>query len=157
MAVDDEVWLRGYEPRDLAAMVELDANCFDSSFRFDRRSMRQFAGARNAWSQIAVANNVIAGFCIIHREQAHMASVGYLVTIDVAAAYRRRGIGEHMLAEGESWLRASGAAAMLLHVYVRNEGAIRFYEHAGYERDGVKLGFYGPGKDAALFWKRLHS
>jgi ribosomal-protein-alanine N-acetyltransferase len=44
---------------------------------------------------------------------------------------------------------------MLLHVYVRNAGAIRFYESSGYERDGEKPGFYGRGMDAAMFWKRL--
>jgi ribosomal-protein-alanine N-acetyltransferase len=77
------------------------------------------------------------------------------VTIDVAKECRRRGIGDLLLAAAEGWLVGSGAAAMMLHVYVQNAEAVRFYERTGYERGGEKPGFYGPGIDAALYWKRL--
>lgn len=151
----DGIRLREYDHRDLDAMVALDVACFAPSFRFSKASMQQFAEAENAWSQVAVASDGLAGFCIVHREQIPGATVGYLVTIDVAAGHRRKGLGEQMLSDGEFWLRNVGAVAMFLHVYVRNTGAISFYERAGYERNGEKLGFYGPGKDAAMFWKRL--
>jgi ribosomal-protein-alanine N-acetyltransferase len=136
-------------------MVTLDTACFAPAFRFGKTSMKQFAEAENAWIQIAEAGEILAGFCIVHREQIPGAAVGYLVTIDVADAHRRQGVGERMLAAGESWLLSSGAAVMLLHVYVKNASAIRFYEQAGYEFEEEKPGFYGPGMDAAIFWKRL--
>ena len=40
---------RSYEPRDLQAIVELDAACFDPPFRFSHQSMRLFVEAENAW------------------------------------------------------------------------------------------------------------
>jgi ribosomal-protein-alanine N-acetyltransferase len=154
-SVTDDIRLREYDHRDLNAMVALDVACFAPTFRFSKASMQQFAEAENAWSQVAVASEGLAGFCIVHREQIPGGTIGYLVTIDVAAGHRRKGLGEQMLLDGESWLRSYGAVAMFLHVYVKNSGAIRFYENAGYERDSEKRGFYGPGKDAAMFWKRL--
>ena len=44
---------------------------------------------------------------------------------------------------------------MLLHVYVKNQEAISFYERNGYQRADEEPGFYGPGMDAALYWKSL--
>jgi len=97
----------------------------------------------------------IAGFCIVHLEKIPGGTAGYLVTIDVAEGFRRRSVGKRMLAQGEAWVQALGGAGMLLHVYVRNGGAMRFYERAGYERVAEKPGFYGPGIDAAMYWKKL--
>jgi ribosomal-protein-alanine N-acetyltransferase len=146
---------RGYERGDLDAIVELDAACFSPPFRFSKAAMRQFAGAENAWVLIAEAREEIAGFCIVHREQAQGSAVGYLVTIDVAERFRHEGIGQRMLARGEEWVSESGGEALFLHVYVKNEAAVKFYERSGYQRTGEQPGFYGPGIDAAMYWKPL--
>jgi ribosomal-protein-alanine N-acetyltransferase len=151
----EAVLFRRYERRDLDAIVKLDAACFAPPFRFSKAAMRRFAEAENAWVLVAEAQSEIAGFCIVHLEQMPGSAVGYLVTIDVAESFRRKSLGERMLAEGENWVRVSGGSGMLLHVYVKNEGAIRFYELGGYERAGEKPGFYGPGIDAAMYWKKL--
>ena len=147
--------LRGYERRDLETMVELDAECFAPPFRFSREAMRRFAEAENAWAVIAEAGDALAGFCIVHMEPAETVNVGYVVTIDVAEEFRRRGLGERMLAEGEAWVRASGGVGMMLHVYVKNLGAVRFYDRLGYTRVGRQEGFYGPGVNAAMYWKEF--
>jgi ribosomal-protein-alanine N-acetyltransferase len=148
-----DIVLRSYESRDLDAIVELDAECFEPPFRFSEAAMRRFAEAENAWVLVAESEGAIAGFCIVHTERAKSFNVGYVVTIDVAAGFRRRGLGEEMLAAGEAWVRASGAAGIMLHVFVKNEGAVRFYERVGYKRVGGQRGFYGPGIDAAMYWK----
>jgi [ribosomal protein S18]-alanine N-acetyltransferase len=155
MAQLERVALREYERRDLEAIVALDAECFTSPFRFSREAMRRFAEAENAWAVIAEMEDALAGFCIVHLEPAEAVHVGYVVTIDVAEGFRRRGVGEHMLAQGEAWVRASGGVGMMLHVYVKNGGAIRFYERLGYKRVGGQEGFYGPGVNAAMYWKEF--
>ncbi|WP_169746984.1 GNAT family N-acetyltransferase [Edaphobacter aggregans] len=149
--------LRRYERRDLESIVALDAECFAPPFRFSREAMRRFAEAENAWAVIAEAGDALAGFCIVHIEPAEAVEVGYVVTIDVGEGFRRRGLGERMLAEGEAWVRASGGVGMMLHVYVKNAGAVRFYERLGYRRVGGQKGFYGPGVDAAMYWKEFES
>lgn len=136
--------------------MTLDAFCFEPLFRFGRTAMRQFAEAENAWTRLVMIDRELAGFIIVHMEDAPATQVGYLVTIDVAREYRRQGIGELMLAAAEAWLSAASATAIMLHVYVKNYDAISFYERNGYKRgDEQQQGFYAPGMDAALYWKRL--
>jgi [ribosomal protein S18]-alanine N-acetyltransferase len=150
-----QILYRSYKPSDLEAIVELDAACFDPPFRFSSRAMRRFVEADNAWTTIAEADGKLAGFCIVHRERAETMDVGYVITIDVEKHFRRHGIGEQMLADAEAWVRASGAVGIMLHVFVNNTGAVRFYERTGYSRIGVQRGFYGATLDAALYWKEL--
>jgi ribosomal-protein-alanine N-acetyltransferase len=149
--------LRDYRPDDLEAMVELDEECFAPPFRFSRRAMQRFAEAGNAWVRVAEHEGGLAGFCIVHRESAGAEEMGYVVTIDVASALRGRGVGENVLSEGEAWVRSWLGAGVMLHVFVENERAIRFYERVGYGRVGMQRGFYGPGLDAAMYWKDLGS
>src|SRR6184192_2659825 len=110
---------RGYERRDLDAIVELDAACFPPPFRFSKAAMRRFTESENAWTLVVEAQGEIAGFCIVHLEFIQGSKAGYLVTIDVTERFRREGIGQQMLAQGEEWVRESGGEAMFLHVYVK--------------------------------------
>lgn len=148
---------RNYSPDDLGAMVALDASCFDVPFRFSREAMRRFAEAENAWVILAEDGQGLAAFCIVHRERSVGPPIGYVVTIDVAERCRGQGIGERMLSDAETWVRSWKCVGMMLHVFVRNERAVRFYERLQYRRVGVQKGFYGPGMDAAMYWKDLIS
>ena len=76
--------------------------------------MRRFAEAENAWVVVAEAEGALAGFCIVHMEQAESLDVGYVVTIDVAAGFRRRGLGEQMLLQARRGCGPSGGAGMML-------------------------------------------
>jgi ribosomal-protein-alanine N-acetyltransferase len=81
--------------------------------------------------------------------------VGYVVTLDVAAAWRRRGLARRMMEEVEAKARAAGGAGMALHVFAGNAGAMRFYEGIGYGRAGRVEGFYGRGLDALVYRRRF--
>lgn len=148
---------RNYSRDDLGAMVALDASCFDFPFRFSREAMRRFAEAENAWVILAEDGQGLVGFCIVHREQSVGPPIGYVVTIDVAEGRRGQGIGERMLSDAETWVRSWKCVGMMLHVFVRNERAVRFYERLQYRRVGIQKGFYGPDMDAAMYWKDLTS
>jgi ribosomal-protein-alanine N-acetyltransferase len=148
---------RNYRRDDLDAMVALDASCFDVPFRFSREAMCRFAEAENAWVILAEDGQGLAGFCIVHREQSVGPPIGYVVTIDVAQRWRNQGIGERMLSDAEAWVRSWKCVGMMLHVFVRNERALRFYERLRYRRVGLQKSFYGPDLDAAMYWKDLTS
>jgi ribosomal-protein-alanine N-acetyltransferase len=148
---------RNYRPEDLDAMVALDALCFDAPFRFSRDAMRRFTEAENAWVILAENGQGLAGFCIVHREHSVGHPIGYVVTIDVAERWRSQGIGERMLSSAETWVQSWKGVGIMLHVFVRNERARRFYERLRYRRVGLQQGFYGPGMDAAMYWKDLTS
>lgn len=148
---------RNYRPDDLDAMVALDASCFDAPFRFTKDAMRRFAEAENAWVIVADDGEGLAGFCIVHRERSVGPPIGYVVTIDVAERWRGQGVGERMLSDAETWVRSWKCVGMMLHVFVKNQPAIRFYERLRYRRVGTQRGFYGPGMDGAMYWKDLTS
>jgi [ribosomal protein S18]-alanine N-acetyltransferase len=152
-----EILYRSYTPRDLDAIVTLDAECFDPPFRFSKPAMRRFTEAGNAWVTVAEADGDLAGFCIVHHEHWEGMNAGYVVTIDVARHFRRCGVAGRMLAGGEEWISRSGGTGMVLHVYTRNTGAITFYERLGYICVGLQRGFYGGTLDAAMYWKELPS
>jgi ribosomal-protein-alanine N-acetyltransferase len=153
-----EVVLREYRAGDLEAICLLDEVCFAEAFRFDRASMRLFAERRRAISLVAEVEggNEIAGFVIVHLEGNGAALRGYVVTLDVAEEWRRRGVAEALMDEAEGQAKAAGAVVMDLHVYTGNEGAIRFYEGRGYVQTGVGKRFYGAaGLDAFVYRKVL--
>ena len=142
--------LRGYRPRDWKSMHALDLVCFEPPFRFNEREMRRFAEERGAICVLGEAGGGLAGFCIAHLE----GKWAYVVTLDVAPEWRRRGLAARLMAEIEEQARAAGAGGIGLHVYNGNGGAIRFYEQIGYSRVGMAEGFYGRGLDALVYRKK---
>ncbi len=145
------VTLREYRPGDLEAMYALDVVCFEPVFQFSRRAMRHFAEASWAVTSLAETEGELVGFCIAEIDDRS----GYVVTLDVALAWRRKGLAQRLMADVEAKAQAAGAKAMALHVFAGNTGAMQFYERIGYGRVGTAEGFYGRGLDALVYRKRL--
>ena len=140
---------RVYEERDLEEMHALDEACFGPPFRFSLRAMRRFAGADHAATILAEEDGRLAGFVVAHRVQ----DAVYIVTVDVAEEYRRRGVGLELMQRAEQAF--AGVRRVDLHVYTGNEAAIRFYERMGYRRTGVAPGFYGRDLNGWVYAKAL--
>jgi ribosomal-protein-alanine N-acetyltransferase len=154
-----EIIFRDYRDTDLDAMFQLDEACFAEEFRFDRESMREFAEERNAIVRIGEeVSGELAGFIIVHVERVATGWRAYVVTLDVAAEWRQKGLGRRLMREAEACAVTAGVREMQLHVFTGNAGAIRFYERLGYERIGERRGFYGaPGLDAFVYGKELRA
>lgn len=160
------VRLRGYREGDLEAMYRLDRVCFPAAFQFDRKIMREMAESDSAVVVVAEDETVvaakdetdagIAGFVIVHLEGEPPEQYGYIVTIDVAPAMRRRGIAAKLLADAEMQISDRGAGRIGLHVATNNADAIPFYERQGYQQTGTAKRFYRQaGVDAFVYTKRL--
>jgi ribosomal-protein-alanine N-acetyltransferase len=149
----DKVTLREYLPGDWQAMHALDLVCFEPVFQFSRGAMHRFAEAPGAIVVLAEATAELVGFCVVNMEQ----QTGYVVTLDVAPPWRRRGLARRLMAEAETRLRATGGTSMALHVSTANSAAMQFYESIGYGRVGMAKGFYGRGLDALVYRKRLEA
>lgn len=147
----DEITLRDYTPGNWEAMHALDRVCFEPAFRFSRGTMRTFAETPGAVTVLAEASGELVGFCIVHLQR----QIGYVVTLDVARAWRRRGVARQLMTEVEARVRAAGGAGMALHVFAGNSGAMQFYEELEYSRVGISENFYGRGMDALVYRKQL--
>ncbi len=147
--------LRGYRAGDLDAMHALDVVCFEPPFRFSRGAMRRFAEAKRARVVLAEQEGILAGFVILHLEPSVQGPVGYVVTLDVAPEFRRRGVATQLMREAERLAQEEGCLAMALHVFTENRAAIRFYTQDGFRRAHREDGFYGASQDAWVFYKPL--
>jgi ribosomal-protein-alanine N-acetyltransferase len=82
-----------------------------------------------------------------------------LLTLAVAPASRRKGIGRDRLAAFETRARDMGATEAHLEVAADNAAAIALYEAAGYARSGLRRAYYdapdGTRVDALLYRKTL--
>ncbi len=147
--------LRGYQADDIDAMHALDVVCFERPFRFTRWAMRRFAEVKKARVVVAQEGDALVGFVILHVEVGDEGRTGYIITLDVEPAMRRRGIAALLMREAERQARVDGCTALVLHVFAGNEAAIRFYEHAEFSRSHLAEEFYGPGVDAWVYHKLL--
>jgi ribosomal-protein-alanine N-acetyltransferase len=147
---------RQYRDDDLEAIFRLDEVCFAKEFRFDCRSMSAFAGDPDAVTLIAEDGDEVIGFVIAHVKRVASEYRAYVVTLDIAPAWRRKGIARELMGEAEARALSRGARWIQLHVFTGNTAAIRFYERLGYERIRVVRGYYGAaGLDAIVYGKDL--
>jgi len=135
--------LREVRPGDLEALHRLDQACFEADVAYTQGQLRYFLSRADSCGIVAEVDGALAGFAIGHRSGAR----GHVVTIDVAAAHRRSGVGRALLRELVRRLEESGARRVRLEVDLRNDGAIRFYESLGFRESRRLRGYYGPGLD----------
>lgn len=135
--------LRDLGPADLEAAWKLDQACFEQGIAYSRSEIRSFIARPGAIALGAEAAGSLVGFAIAERRGRR----GHVVTIDIAAAARRRGLGRRLFAELLRRLEAAGATQIRLEVDVRNAGAIRFYENLAFERTRTLRSYYGKGLD----------
>jgi len=77
------------------------------------------------------------------------------VTIDGAAAARRRGLGARVLEELLARMARAGAREVRLEVDVRNTNAMRFYERMGFRATRKLPDYYGWGREGLRMTKKL--
>ena len=77
---------------------------------------------------------------------------GFITNVVVHPAYRRPGIATALLAELETYGKAHDLTRITLEVRASNQKAIALYEQMGYEKEGVRPGFYDSPKEDALIY-----
>jgi ribosomal-protein-alanine N-acetyltransferase len=75
-------------------------------------------------------------------------------TLAVDPSHQGRGLGALLLRELLREAGARGCPAVLLEVRVDNRPAVSLYERHGFERIGLRRGYYPGGVDAAVMRRR---
>ena len=133
-----EVLARAYQPHDFDALYKLDQSCFPRGIAYSKTTLRYFLALSSAECLLAVEEDDIAGFVLSELE----GPVAHIITLDVAEAYRRSGVGSLLLNSAENSLAARGVRTVFLETAVDNQAAVSFWSRHGYVVEGVLKRYY---------------
>lgn len=144
--------LRDFAPADLPRMLALDQVCFEEGIAYPESELRAFLAFPGAICMVAESGKTLAGFILLHILKR---ATGHVITIDVHPEFRRSGLGNRLMTQGEARLIEGGCSQVVLEVAVNNLGAIAFYEGLGYQVLRTLPRYYLGSLDGLLMGKRL--
>jgi ribosomal protein S18 acetylase RimI-like enzyme len=150
------IHLRGVEPSDLDALFALDHKCFPLGIAYSRADLRYYLSHPRSFSVVAEDTaNSIRGFAIAESYLEEGRRIGHVITIDVAPAARRNGLGRMLMDALLDRMWAIETAKVRLEVAIDNVDAQAFYRQLGFVKTGRIRGFYMGKLDALAMEKRL--
>jgi ribosomal-protein-alanine N-acetyltransferase len=140
--------IRPLQLRDLSAIEEIERTAYPTPWS---RSM--FAGELAKPSSICLGafdDARLVGYLIVSR----YVDAWHVMNVAVASGYRRRGVASELLGALFDRTRDDDRRGYTLEVRVSNAGAISLYERLGFERRGVRRGYYTDNReDALIMWR----
>ncbi len=143
----DEPVFRPLLPSDLNQVMRIEIDVYP--FPWTRGNFEDALRAGyTAWALFDSDGSMIAyAVAMLAVDEAH------LLNLSVARAYQRQGYGWKMLEWVAQCTRDYGARSLLLEVRPSNEPALQLYQRYGFERIGVRPGYYpavGGREDAVV-------
>ncbi len=138
---------------DFPTLLSIDKASFEPGIAYDSRELAYYMNRDGAATLVAEIDGRIAGFILleIHRRK----RTATVVTLDVLAENRRRGIGSQLLNASEEMLRNNEVRRCELQVDVNNRDAVGFYVKSGFEVVHLLPHYYSNGNDAYLMAKKI--
>lgn len=145
--------IRAFAPGDLEAVMRL-ASAVPEAPHWSRSTYESFLDAGAPEKQAFVAEDASRVIGFVAGQIA--ADVCELESIVVDSCCRRSGVGKRLTAAWMAWARERGAVKAQLEVRCGNHAAINFYEHEGFQREGLRRKYYrDPEEDALLMGMAL--
>lgn len=130
-----DVAIRPAGHADIGTLLALDAACFEPFWRYDARHLSRFCAS----GRLAVAEQrgepVGYTLCTIEGDE------GLLGRLCVVPEWRRRGVGQALLAEAVGFTSRHGAGRTTLSTQVENGASQALYERAGFRDTGRRYAF----------------
>jgi ribosomal-protein-alanine N-acetyltransferase len=136
--------LRTYEQHDFGALHRLDQSCFPPGIAYSRMTLHYFLTLSSAQSLVAVEGKRIVAFVLSEQNP----PLAHVITLDVAAEHRRRGIGSALLIEHEKNLTLHGVRHVLIETSIENAAAVAFWQRHGYRIEAILKRYYLGRVDA---------
>lgn len=139
--------LRAAGPEDAGALAALHADAFD-----------------RPWSQADIAA-VMAGpgaLALVVESRGFIlcraiAGEAEILTLAVSPAARRLGVGRALVEAAAGLAATQAAESLFLEVAHDNVAALALYASAGFERVGLRKGYYATGADAVVMRRALNT
>ena len=145
--------IRNYHPSDFHTLYKIDQTCFPPGIAYPESELMHFITQRNSRTWVAEAGEDIIGFLIACLEPQELA---HIVTIDVVASSRRKGVGRALMDAAEGWAAAERVRVLYLETAEDNVLAQRFYKARGYSKVDKVDGYYSNGAAAWVMAKTLN-
>ena len=144
------VTIRNMIEADILSVAELESNIFSDAWTI--QGIRDTFEQKQAIVVVAEEKNVVVGYCVLY----YVLDEAEIARVAVDEAFRRQGLGFHLLDDVCDFCKENHIERLLLDVRESNKNARAFYEKYGFQADGVRKGFYEqPKEDAVLMSKRL--
>jgi ribosomal-protein-alanine N-acetyltransferase len=159
--VTPQVTVRLAEPRDLAAVLELERGVREAPHWAEeiyREALQNDEGDVRRCLLLAEVDRRLVGFAMAKVARLGDEVAGELESVAVASETRRQGVGLALCAAVMVWCGEAGAGHVELEVRVGSSGAITLYEGLGFIATGRRRGYYRePVEDAFLMVKELRA
>jgi ribosomal-protein-alanine N-acetyltransferase len=126
----------------LDKLFEIEEQCFDQE-AFTKRQISYLLTDYNTIALVAKTITDIAGFVIAQVEIEETLQYGHIITINVAAKYRRKQVATRLIQEMERLLKEKSITECHLEVREDNNPAIKLYQKLGYRTIGKLEKYYG--------------
>ena len=140
-------------PSDAGAIAQLSRDAIEHGLSWRWTARRVARSIRDSETNVVVARrgSHFLGFAILKYED----DESHLLLMAVAPSHRRKGVASAMLAWLEATVRAGGWATIELEARSRNDEAIAFYRHHGFDEAGLYPGYYEGVEDARRMVKGM--
>lgn len=139
---------------DIEPVLRMEVELFAEDSWTDTMFWSELAERDTRWYVVAEEGDDVVGYAGLY---IYAPGEAYIQTIGVATTSQRNGIGTALLEALLGEARKRGARQVDLEVRADNAVAIALYERHGFERIGIRRGYYQPSGADALVMRRIAS
>ena len=142
--------LRAIQPGDIRALAAAEVECFDDAWPESYVASELFAPAR-FHRMLVDPSGRLAAYLFTAWQYLDL----HVLKVATLRPFRRFGLGTKLMIVAEKHARDMCGETLTLEVRATNIAAIGLYESLGYERKGVRPGYYADESDALIMTKRV--
>lgn len=135
----------------VAGAAAIEAGLF--SMPWTQAALGDAVSQASALFYVAMLDNEVAGYCGLY----YAADEGEVAKVAVAPHCQRRNIAQMLLLEALRELCDRGVRHVYLEVRESNIPAIRLYEKIGFQKSGIRKGYYCKPDEDALVMKYTYA